>query len=150
MFSFGISKYDKFLLSSLSVRKWMGGAILAGLLLVSSLPVLASAQTAPIRSSEKQILAVSTIVPTGTYINIVRKQLPWTASLVKTGTGIASASEKPVVIQSHPIADVAQSMNTTHAMKSIIDNTRLMKLSEASKKIVSRSNSSEIAERALS
>jgi len=150
MFGFGISKYDNFLLISSSVRKWMGGTTLAGLLLVSSLPVLASTQPGPICSSGKPMLAVSTIVPTGTYTNIVRKQLQWTANLVKTDIGTVSVLEKPAAIQSLPITVAARSTNTTHTMKSIIDNMKLIKLSVTSKKLVSRSDNSGLVDRALS
>ncbi|MDR3543621.1 MAG: C40 family peptidase [Desulfosporosinus sp.] len=121
---------------------------MAGLLLASSLPGLALTQTATINTYSKPMLVASSIVPTGTYTNIVCKQLHWRTNLIKTNTVIAPASKKLVLIQSHPVAATTQPMNVLHTTKSI-KNTLLVQVVARFQKFVSRSDHSEIVDHAL-
>jgi cell wall-associated NlpC family hydrolase len=94
----------------------------------------------------------STIVATGTYTNIVHKQLGWAATLVENNTVIASASENLVSIRSRSVA-VAVAALPTHALhttKFIKINTKSAQLAVAFQKLVSRSNRSELVDQALS
>ena len=76
------------MLISSSVRMWLGSVTLSGLLLVSSLPVLAATQTARIQLIMKPTRVASTMVPTGTYTEAVRKQMQWNAGPVSTNKGL--------------------------------------------------------------
>lgn len=117
------------MLSSLSIRMRLGSIILEGLLLVSSLPALALTQTSNIHTSMQSMLVGSTIVPTETYTNSVRKQLQWNS------------------IQSNPVFVTAQPKESTEPANT---NTKIVQVASASQKQVSRSDSSELVDHALS
>lgn len=112
---------------------WLGSATLAGLILASSLPTLASTQTTTIRPLMKPMLVASTIVPTGTYTEAVRKQMHWISSPVITKT-----------------ADVALPTKTTQTTKTTANNTKPVQVVATSQKKVSRSDSSGLVDHALS
>ncbi|MDR3602744.1 MAG: C40 family peptidase [Desulfosporosinus sp.] len=135
---------------SSSMRMWLGSATLAGLLLASSLPALASNQTIaiPIRPLMKPRQVASINVPTGTYTEVVRKQMQWIASPVITQT--ASSSKKRVSSQSRSVADVALPTPTTQTTKSTTNSKKPVQVAAVSQKKVSRSNSSELVDHALS
>jgi len=135
------------LLIPFSVRMWLGSVTLSGLLLLSSLPTLASTQTTNIRPLMKPMLAASTIVPTGTYIEAVRQQIRWTGSpgMIET----VSSSEKQVANHSKPGADGASPTKTTQTAKSTADNRKLVQVATSQQK-VSRSESSDLLDHALS
>jgi cell wall-associated NlpC family hydrolase len=133
---------------------WLGSTTLAGLLLVSSLPALASTQTEAARTPMKPMLVASTIVPTGTYTSVVRKQLQWKTSPVisKTSVGTASTSEKPVTTPSNAVTVVvaAQTKQPTKTKQPAKTSTTPVQVAAVSKKQVSRSDSSGLVENALS
>jgi cell wall-associated NlpC family hydrolase len=132
------------LLSASTVRIWLGSTTLAGLILVGSLPSLASTQPEAICTPMKPILVASTIVPMETYTNVVRKQLQWNPNpgMTEISTGTASESEKQT--PSNAVAVAAQTK------KPINTSTKHVQAMEASNKQVSRSNSSGLVEHALS
>jgi len=118
---------------------WLGSTTLAGLLLVSSLPALASTQTATIPTPGKPILVASTLVPTGTYTKAVRKQLKWVASPV--------IQSKPVTVQSTNTTKTTKVEQTT---KTTTKRSKAVQVTKASDQQVSRSNSSGVVDHALS
>jgi len=124
------------LLSSSSVRMWLGSATLAGLLLASSLPALASTSTTTIRTSLKPTFVASSIVPTGTYTEAVRKQLQWSTPVPSKPVAVVSVQPKtPQPVKVEPPAKTAE---------------KPVQVATASKKQVSRSDSSELVDHALS
>jgi len=135
------------LLISSSMRMWLGSATLSSLLLVSSLPAVAATQTAAIRPNLKPRLVVSTIVPTGTYPEVVRKHMQWISSPMPTIT--ASTSKKGVSSQSKSVADAA--LLETGTKPTVTEKKpKPVQVAEASPKTVSRSASSELVDHALS
>ncbi|MDR3540066.1 MAG: C40 family peptidase [Desulfosporosinus sp.] len=133
---------------SSSVRMWLGSVTLSGLLLVSSLPTLASPQTTPIRPLTRPMVVASTIVPTGTYIEAVRKQIQWTGSPVMSQT-TASSSKKRVSTHSNSVVASAVPSKTKQTTKSAANNTKPVQVATSQQK-VSRSESSELIDHALS
>lgn len=132
------------MLSDSTMRMWLGSTTLAGLLLVGSLPVLASTQPEAICTPMKPMLVASNIVTTGTYTNVVRKQLLWKASpdMTKFSSGTTSKSEKPTL--SNAVVVAAQTKKPTKS------NTKPIQVAETSNQQVSRSDSSVLVEHALS
>ena len=135
------------MLISSSLRMWLGSATLSGLLLMSSLPAVASTQTAAIRPNLKPRLVASTVVPTGTYPEVVRKQMQWISSPMSTIT--ASTSKKGVSSQSKSVADAAQPGSGTKPTAND-KKQKPVQVAEAPPKSVSRSTSSELVDHALS
>jgi len=139
---------------------WLGSATLAGLILASSLPALASTPTETIRTSLKQTLVVSTVVPTGPYTNAMRKQLQWnTGSPVIANKATTTAPKQttpiPAPAQSEPVAVASVPPKTTQPAKVAATpaektSTKPVQVATASKKQVSRSDSSELVDKALS
>jgi len=124
---------------------WLGSTTLAGLLLVSSLPALASTQTAVIPTPGKPILVASTLVPTGTYTKVVRKQLKWVVSPV--------IQSKPVTVQSTKTTETTKTTKTTkveQTTKTTTKRSKVVQVTKASDQQVSRSNSSGLVDHALS
>ena len=113
----------------------MGSATLAGLLLASSLPALASTQTTNIRPSMKSMLMASTIVSTGTYAKTVCKQLQW----------IPTQSNTNFVVSAQPTKTTQLTKSTQPANI----NTKPVQVATLQKQ-VSRSDSSELVDQALS
>jgi len=148
------------LLVSSSTRKWLGSVSLAGLLLASSLPALASTEldTTTSRTPMKPLLVASTTVPTETYPKTVRKQMKWIASPVKTDESVESAPtpETPVPTQSNPVAvaetttQSSQKVQTTKKAQPAKSNTKPVQVAAAPKQQVSRSYSSTLVDNALS
>jgi len=124
------------LLISSSVRMWLGSVTLSGLLLVSSLPVFAATQTACIHPIMKPTHVASTLVPTGTYTEAVRKQMQWNAGPVITKT--VSTSAKRVSTPSNSVV-----------AKSSAKNSKPVQVATSQQK-VSRSESSDLVDHALS
>ena len=115
---------------------WLGSATLSGLLLVSSLPVFAATQTVRIQPIMKPTRVASTLVPTGTYTEAVRKQMQWNAGPVITKT--VSTSAKRVSTPSNPVV-----------AKSSEKNSKPVQVATSQQK-VSRSESSDLVDHALS
>lgn len=128
---------------SSSARKWLGSVTLAGLLLASSLPVLASTGPKTTTSSApiKPMLVASTIVPTGTYTQAVRKQMQW-----------ISIPKKSVPKLSEPVAVVDNAAQSTKAAQSAekARPAKKVQVAEVPKQQVSRSSSSTLVDNALS
>ena len=137
-------------MSPSSTQIWLGSATLAGLLLASSLTASASSQTATAttitRSSVKPVLAASSIVPSGTYTEAVRKQMQWISSpvIAKAKVETDSALEKSVPT---PSASVTVAAQKTQPSKS---KTKPVQVAAAPQRQVSRSNSSALVKNALS
>ena len=93
----------------------------------------------------KPMLVASTIVPTETYTKAMRKQLQWTGSPVISKT---SSSEKQVSDQGESVTNKDLSTKT-QTTKSTANNTKPVQVA-ASQKKGSRSDSSDIVDRALS
>ncbi|MDR3584423.1 MAG: NlpC/P60 family protein [Desulfosporosinus sp.] len=132
---------------SSSVRMWLGSVTLSGLLLVSSLPVFAATQTAPIRPLMKPTRVASTLVPTGTYTEAVRKQMQWIARPVITKT--VSTSAKRVSAPGNPVAVSTVPAKTTQTAKSTAKNSKPVQVATSQQK-ASRSESSDLVDHALS
>lgn len=146
-----------------STRMVLGSAVLAGLLLASSLPVSATSQTqtakATIPSSMKPILvATSSTVQNGTYTDTVRKQMKWTTISI-------SKPSKPVVVASEELTTKQQPMKVSEPVKEPIKATqpvikvvkpttkvtKPVQVAEQPKQTVSRSDdSSTLVKNALS
>ncbi|WP_235838672.1 C40 family peptidase [Desulfosporosinus metallidurans] len=128
-----------------SKRMWLGSSILAGLILASSLPALATTQNqtqaATIHSLMKPMLVITSNVPTGTYTEAVHKQLKWVSSPVILPMGTNTLSKQSVPSQSNPTVVVASTKSTSKPVQVA---------AAASKQQVSRSNSSDLADHALS
>lgn len=139
-------------------RMWLGSAILAGLLLASSLTASASSQTATAttitRSPMKPVLAASSIVPSRTYTEAVRKQMQWISSpvIAKVKVETVSALEKSVPTPSDSVNVAAQKTQpakpvTAQPAKS---KTKPVQVAAAPQQQVSRSDSSALVKNALS
>jgi cell wall-associated NlpC family hydrolase len=93
---------------------WLGSATLAGLLLASSLTASASSQTATAttitRSPMKPVLVASSIVPSGTYTEAVRKQMQWISRpvIAKVKVETDSTLENSVPTPSDSVTVAAQ------------------------------------------
>lgn len=149
---------------SSSTRKWLGSISLAGLLLASSLPALASAEsdTAASRTPAKPLLAASATVPTETYTETVRKQMKWIASPVKTDESVESApapepAQTPIPVPANePVAvaetstQASQEVQILKQAQPAVRDTEPVQAAEAPKQQVSRSSSSTLADNALS
>lgn len=148
-----------------STRMWLGSSALASLLLASSLTASASSQTVTAstltRSSMKSVLVASSIMPSKTYTEAVRKQMQWVSSPVTdTVTVVADAAlEKSVPTPSAPVTVVAQ---TTQPVKPVTaqpaksadtqpaKNTKPVQVAAAPQPQVSRSDGSSLVQNALS
>lgn len=143
-----------------STRLWLGSAILAGLLLASSLTVSASSQTTialantptTTRSPMKSVLVASSIVPSGTYTEAVRKQMKWIASPVIVKVETDSALEKPVPAPSDPVTVAAQKAQPSKpaAAQPAKSNPKPVQVAASPKQQVSRSDGSSLVKNALS
>jgi len=145
---------------------WLGSAILAGLLLASSLTASASSQTATAttitRSPMKPVLAASSIVPSRTYTEAVRKQMQWISSpvIAKVKVETVSALEKSVPTPSDSVTVAAQKTQpakpaTTQPAKPVTaqpakSKTKPVQVAAAPQQQVSRSDSSALVKNALS
>ena len=141
-----------------STQMWLGSAILASLLLASSLTASASSQTATAttitRSSMKPVLAASSIVPSGTYTEAVRKQMHWISSpvIAKAKVETDSALEKSVPTPSASVTVVAQKTQPAKpaTAQSAKSKTKPVQVAALPQLQVSRSNSSALVKNALS
>ena len=126
-----------------SKRMWLGSSILAGLILASSLPALATTQTqtATIHSLMKPMLVVTSNVPTGTYTEAVHKQFKWVSSPVITPMVTNTLTKQSVPTESNPAVVVASTKSTPKPVQVA---------ATPSKQQVSRSSSSELTDHALS
>ena len=135
----------------------LGSATLAGLLLASSLTASASSQTATAttitRSSMKPVLVASSIVPSGTYTEAVRKQMKWISPVIaKVKVETDSALEKSVPTPSDSVTVAAQKTQpakpaTAQPAKS---KTKPVQVAASPQQQVSRSDSSALVKNALS
>ncbi len=143
---------------SSSTRKWLGSIALAGLVLASSLPALASTQlkvtenTAPMQP----LLVVSSIIPSETYTQALRKQMQWSEP-IKTNISVesSSSSETLKATLAKPSAVVqktTQPIKTaqTKKVEKPKSNPKPVQVAAAPKQQVSRSNSSTLVNNALS
>lgn len=157
-----------------STRMWLGSATLAALLLASSLTASASSQTAAAttttRSSMKPVLSASTMVPSRTYTEAVRKQMQWISSPVidkaKLEADAASLNSVPTPSDSVTVAvqpaEVATSQPTKAAAKpeKVVAQpakpkkeqapAKPVQVAEAPKQQVSRSDDSSLVDNARS
>ena len=140
---------------SSSARLCSGSAILAGLLLASSLTASASSQTATAttitRSSMKSVHVASTIVPSGTYAELVRKQMKFENDLVISPVEAVAPVEQ---IASTPststtVVQKAQPAKDTTA-KPAKSKEKAIQVASAPQKQVSRSDNSGLVSNALS
>lgn len=149
-----------------STRMWLGSSALASLLLASSLTASASSQTVTAstitRSSMKSVLVASSIMPSKTYTEAVRKQMQWVSSPVIDIVTVEAdgAQEKSVSTPSAPVTVVAQKpqpVKTATTQTAKPANAQPAKPASNPKPVqvaatpqVSRSNSSSLVENALS
>lgn len=149
---------------------WLGSATLAALLLASSLTASASSQTSSAttttRSSMKPLLTASTIVPSRTYTEAVRKQMQWIPSpVIDKVKAEAVAVQLAEVVTSQPTevataqpakVAVAQSAKVVaqptkpEKAQAPQSNTKPVQVAVAPKQQVSRSDNSSLVENALS
>ncbi len=141
-----------------STRMWLGSASLAALLLASTLTASASSQTATVttttRSSMKPVLTASTIVPSRTYTEAVRKQMQWTPSPV-----IDKVKLEPVAVQltevvaAQPVvvatAQPTEAAKVQPAKVVVAQPAKPVQVAAAPQQ-VSRSDSSSLVDNALS
>ncbi|GAB6151858.1 C40 family peptidase [Desulfosporosinus burensis] len=158
------------MLVSSSTWKWLGSVTLAGLLLASSIPALATTEikTTTIDPSKPVLVtSASTPIMKGTYTQVVRKQMQWIASPVKVVAEEVVASESVNSVPS-PSASVTVAQKLTEpkkaeqvvqvqvqvladqAPKSSIDKPEPVQVAAAPKQQVSRSGSSNLVDNALS
>lgn len=131
------------MLTHSSLRMLLGSVTLVGLLLVSSLPTLASTQTTIIRPLMKpKHVASNIVITTETYPEVVRKQMQWVSGPMPVKP--ATSSEKPVSLQSK--SDEAHASKTAEPAK----NKQPVQDAEESQKNVSRSSRSVIVDHVLS
>jgi len=137
---------------------WLGSASLAALLLASTLTASASSQTATVttttRSSMKPVLTASTIVPSRTYTEAVRKQMQWTPSPV-----IDKVKLEPVAVQltevvaAQPVvvatAQPTEAAKVQPAKVVVAQPAKPVQVAAAPQQ-VSRSDSSSLVDNALS
>lgn len=145
---------------------WLGSSALASLLLASSLTASAPSQTVTAstitRSSMKSVLVASSIVPSKTYTEAVRKQMQWVSSPVMDAVTVETnaALKKSVPTPSAPVTVAAQTTQpakstTTQPAKSATtqsakSNTKPVQVAVAPQQQVSRSDGSSLVENALS
>ena len=130
---------------------WLGSATLTGLLLASSLTVSASSQTATTttnRFSVKPVFLASSIMPSGTYTEAVRKVIP------KVKVETEPAVEKSVPTPSDSVTVVAQKTQQVMPEKTATaqpakSNTKTL-VAATPKQQVSRSDGSALVSNALS
>jgi len=100
----------------------------------------------------KPRLVASTLVPTGTYIEAVRKQIQWTGSPVLTEA--ASSSEKQDSTQRKPVAVATIPSKTKQTTKSTskftANNTKPVQVATSQQVSRSESSGSELVDHALS
>ncbi|WP_242833916.1 C40 family peptidase [Desulfosporosinus sp. OT] len=135
---------------SSSVRMWLGSITFSGLLLASSLPTLATTQTqtTTIRSLMKTMTEASIITPNSTYTEAVRKQMKWISKPVIAKT--TSSVDKHFSIESNLVADIALPTKIPQTKRSTATNKKPVRVVETSLEMVSRSDSSEVVDHALS
>jgi len=137
---------------------WLGSATLAGLLLASSLTASASSQTATAttitRSPMKPVLVASSIVPSGTYTEAVRKQMHWISRpvIAKVKVETDSTLENSVPTPSDSVTVAAQKPQpakqvTAQPAKS---NPKSVQVAASPQQQVSRSDSSALVNNARS
>jgi len=121
----------------------LGSVTLAGLLLTSSLPALASAEldTTTSQIPMKPLLVASNNVPTETYSKTVRKQMKWIVTPVPTQT------EPVAVVKTTQASPKVQTTKKAQPTKS---DTKPVQVAAAPKQQVSRSNNSTLVDNALS
>lgn len=143
---------------SSSTLRWVGSVAVAGLLLVSSVPALATAQTksATILPA-KPLLVAANSISTGTYSQIVRKELQGiTRHVNNINAGVISASGETVPAPNAPVT-VAQKPSqpiivaqATQVQKPSNNTSQPVKVASTAKQQVSRSENSGLVENALS
>ncbi|AFQ44580.1 C40 family peptidase [Desulfosporosinus meridiei] len=154
---------------SSSTRKWLGSITFAGLVLASSLPVLASSEQSMTTTSipMKPVLVASAEVSDNTYTQTVRKQLQWTEITTKISDSVASiptpekSVPEPITTQSasvtvaekaQPTMDLqtAKKVQTAKKAQAAKSETKAVQVAEAPKQQVSRSSDSTLVSNALS
>jgi cell wall-associated NlpC family hydrolase len=138
-------KGGEFLQISSSARMWFGSVALAGVLLVSSLPAFASTQTRTTPYSAKSLSVASAIVPRETYTAAIHQQLHWSSVSENLET---NSSSKKIVKDQIGSVTVAKTVSAKH--NSSAKNTSVVQVAEIPQQQVSRSESSEIVEHAIS
>ena len=137
---------------SSSTLRWLGSATLAGFLLASTAPLLASPQikTTDIKPSKPLLVAsaVFNSVPSGTYTQAVRKQMQW-RPIKDVSEGVVTAVPAPSV--SVTVAQKSTQPETAvQAPKTSNENSKPVKVAATPKQQVSRSASSSLVDNALS
>lgn len=135
------------MLISSSTRMWLGSAVLSGLILAFSLPVSATTQ----KASTKPRSVASIIVPTGSFTKAVRTQMQWNSSSItplvgKDSAYVAAASN------ANDSTKVETSSKPQPAAQATVNNTRpaVVQVADTPQKQISRSDSSELVDHALS
>lgn len=137
---------------------WLGSAILAGLLLASSLTASASSQTATATtitcSSVKPVLATLSIVPSGTYTEAVRKQMQWVSSpaitkVIENSVPTPSALVTVAVVKTQPAKPTTQSAKSA-TKQPARSSTKPVQVAAVPQQQVSRSDNSSLVNNALS
>ena len=142
---------------SSSARLCSGSAILAGLLLASSLTASASSQTATATtttpSSMKSVMVASTIVPSGTYTELVRNQMKFDVSPVIEQVKVEETVPVQKVVASPSTATTVVAKKTQPA-KSVEQpaksKAKAVQVAASPQKQVSRSQNSGLVSNALS
>lgn len=145
---------------SSSALRCLASVTLISLLLASSVPALATPQinTATINPSKPLLVASdSSSITTGTYTQVVRKQMQWFASPVIDVDGEdASATEKSVPVPSASVTVAQKSTQPTktvqaiQALKPSDNKTQPVQVAATPKQQVSRSGGSALVDNALS
>lgn len=137
---------------------WLGSTTLASLLLVCSLTAAAPGQTAQAttitRSSMKPVLVASSVTPSGTYTEVVRKQMQWISkpAIPEGMTETDSESEKTIPPPNATVTVAAQKQQPSEPAPApkAESQTKPIQVVASSKQQVSRSDNSTLLNNALS
>lgn len=138
-----------------SRRMWLGGVTVAGLLLASSLPAIASTQgtnqATAIRPTVKLLASASTVVPTGSLTDVVRKEMQWVSSPEVTKQGSAPVNtDKTVPAQDTSVAATAKPAPAPNTAQSTNNTAKPVQVAATPQQQVSRSDNSTLVNHALS
>lgn len=134
------------MLISSSARMWLGSAVLSGIILASSLPASATIQNA----STKPRSVASILVSTGFFTKAVRTQLQWDPSSLSSPVGKDSATVASDSNASNSIDGATSVAKSQPASQAIVNSPRPVQIAATPQKQVSRSNSSDLVDHALS
>ena len=143
-----------------STRMWLGTAILASLLLASSLTASASSSsptataTTITRSPMKPVLVATSIVPPQTSSEAIHKQMQWISSpvIAKVKVETEPALKKSVSTPSASVTVATQKMQPSKSAKTqpTKSKSKPVQVAATAQKQVSRSDNSSLVKNALS